>query len=504
MIVLGLCLTAPGLVLAIPMWGVLTSNGDPLGVGAIGGVLLAVVTVTLGGGLACTSVGWLFKRPPRVARVAAICAGAASSVLAAQFPVSGADLLSVSTAVTLVSAAIGGYFVALGTAATIESRLDEGTEAKPDAARYRRAFERVVTTLSTPHGAVILTVLPLLLGTAYAAAARRASARAIAEFESCVTSDRIDDYCGGAELIAVAADGKRFASLGLSGVPGSNVLSLWDRNTGLRAWHTYVDGAENEPRLAISRDGSHVAFTSGNASQLFTGAEPVRLQPCHEPGTAPDAWETRLAVAFSPDGRTMAVGGTLLCLVETATGAQVQMLGKPARSSPVTALTFGSDGALLYSLSSTVRVWDVGSGAQVSELSWASSDDLHLAEWERSGRQLSVSRDGSRVLVQTETRADQQLRLLDANTKREVHVTRLRVRVGGPLSLLGDGRRAVVGGEGLRVFDAETGNQERLLLAGVPVNTGVSPDGVSIVVGQVGQLRPRRPSITFFSERELE
>jgi Tol biopolymer transport system component len=149
----------------------------------------------------------------------------------------------------------------------------------------------------------------------------------------------------------------------LAGVSGTRVL-LRAADTGrlVRA----LDGelTYSVAGLVWSPDGTRIVATvnSGDGVPLLWEAATGRKVELAKPLT--DAFE----VAFSPDGKLLAVAKQDIRLIDVATGRELRRLS--AHRGMVYALAFSSDGGLLASGAGdkTVRVWDVATGATVASL----------------------------------------------------------------------------------------------------------------------------------------
>ena len=192
------------------------------------------------------------------------------------------------------------------------------------------------------------------------------------------------------------------------------------------------------------------------------------------------------AVAFSPDGRRLAVGGNLVGLVEGR--LRVWDLERPVRRADRAAVGGGRDqspglqprrrrlavgGGLIEG---RLRVWDLERPCAVPLISWIMGGSINALVFSPDGRRL-VSGDEVGVRVWDPERPD-----VDSLTLRSA---------GAPIQALTfspDGRRLAVGvggdgGDGMvRVWDVE--------LAGAPRRPSCSRPGAHRSRG----LEPRRPA----------
>jgi WD40 repeat protein len=177
-----------------------------------------------------------------------------------------------------------------------------------------------------------------------------------------------EDPGNGTEVsrIALAPDGRSLVTSS-----HDKRLRSWDLRSGKKRW--MADLPADAYDLAFSRDGAVVAVAcwdlDGDGRNGFvllvnvaTGKE---LQRIDRQGRSAHA------LAFSPDGKTLATGGTghTLRLWDVATGKEVSALaGHPG---PITTTSLSGDGRLLATCSDhdrVVRLWDTATGREIRRI----------------------------------------------------------------------------------------------------------------------------------------
>jgi WD40 repeat protein len=200
-------------------------------------------------------------------------------------------------------------------------------------------------------------------------------------------------YLDGSSLIAVMPSGKELVALGTRWHEGPCRVSFWDLSSGKRVRQFPVNrGGMLE--LAVAPDGRLLAtlgFSDRRTPRLeislwdpATGKQVATL-----PGLG-DAW----SMAFSPDGRRLATGGTrAIRLWEVPAGKEIDP--SPGHYGPVLALAFSSDGKSLASSDpiDPPLVWDVGRRKPRVSLPAGSEATGQAFALTPDGKHLAVARD---------------------------------------------------------------------------------------------------------------
>jgi WD40 repeat protein len=173
---------------------------------------------------------------------------------------------------------------------------------------------------------------------------------------------QLGECCDPVAAFAFAPSGDRVAAVGSGGE-----VTLWDtagERPVLRFW-----GADSPVRaLAFTPDGTTLAVGADKAVRLWDAATGAERAALGEHGHAV------VALAFSPDGRTLAsgdlCGAVKLWHVATRTErATLETTSEKDILNEVTAVAFAPDGrTLAVAVDPLVQLWDVAAGGLVARL----------------------------------------------------------------------------------------------------------------------------------------
>jgi WD40 repeat protein len=240
---------------------------------------------------------------------------------------------------------------------------------------------------------------------------------------------------------------------------------------------------EQVTALAFSRDGKTLAVASGAPSvsgELRIYPVPPAGLPAEKPAfTLPAHKDEIFALAFSPDNNTLASSGydRLIRLWDVTHGKQVRMLKD--HSDTVYGLAFNQDGSLLASASAdrAVKVWETATGRRLYTLA-ESTDWLYSLVWSPDGKHLAAAG------------VDQSIRVwaVNASAGKLVHSAYAHEAPVVRLAYSADGKTIYSLGEdrALKSWDTAT-MRERMVYAKqaeAPLSLAVRPDQKQLAVGR--------------------
>ncbi len=237
-------------------------------------------------------------------------------------------------------------------------------------------------------------------------------------------------------------DGSRLVTAGLDGT-----ARLWDASSG-REVRRFVDSIT--AAAVLSSDGSRL-LASGGVPAIWDVASGRRLMTL-DPGDGSSSYPS---VAFSPDERFVAVGGSSgrATMFDIRTGEIVRTLAhsdQPEIAAEILGVAFSPDGSTLATASgdATAKVWAVDSGELLRTLEGHESR-VHSVAYSPNGRWL-VTSSGDGVAIVWNASSGQEVTTLTG------HTGFLWDAEFSP-----DGRRIATAGEDntARLWDASTGRQ---------------------------------------------
>jgi RNA polymerase sigma factor (sigma-70 family) len=240
----------------------------------------------------------------------------------------------------------------------------------------------------------------------------------------------------------------------------------------------------NIQAVAFAPDGKSVVSTAGDHLarrwDVATGRQigSFGQQNDRDKPYAPTRW--MYAVAFSPDGKTLATGDhndgwqlNTIRLWDVATGAQTKVL--QGHTDGILCLAWSPDGKTLASASNdgSIRLWDPGKGTERHALG-GHEGAVRCVTWSHDGKQLaSAGADGT-------------VRVWDADKGTEVRSITAHAGGAGGVAFSPDGKRLVSGGADLavRLWETATGKELRSVKRDKPVRgIAFSPDGKLVASG---------------------
>lgn len=332
--------------------------------------------------------------------------------------------------------------------------------------------------------------------------------------------------------LAFAPDGKTIASAGLN-----DVVRGWDTKTGLPQW-VFTSGTTVAGPFAFSPDGKRIAIPTYHNNRtaygyaLWNFADGSREVEFEDGGYAGGSYGGN-SVAFSPDGRYLAVGAgdTRLRVWNTQTGKLRFTAPMP---SPIQELRFAPDGKTLACAGAGITLWDVETGKErvvgaghVGSLralavtadgatAFSIGNEGSVRAWNaKTGEQrwmlplksggdvpytLALTPDGTELAVGTQLGA---VRVYDAASGQELRKMPGVIGYVYGLTYAPDGKTLAAMGFDLivRLWDARTGNEQAQFVGYDGTDSGgggpvlrFTPDGKGLVSGvRRGQISPAPP-----------
>lgn len=232
----------------------------------------------------------------------------------------------------------------------------------------------------------------------------------------------------------------------------------------------------------------------GGTARRLTRDDGGKAVPWTDGDTADDRMRT-LALAFAPDGRTLASGdhhGTIRIWDLESGRILTELTGHSGR---VHVLDFSADGRSLASAADDrlFRLWDVETGEQ--RLAYESPQGNVIPFVPRLGRALVGFQPGDRTLATADFRGATTLGLWDAETG-EGRVVRGEMLSLWPFQYAPDARRLLAADpEGLALWDTQDGRRQLLIRGPHPESYGGSgsafaPDGRVVGLTWVSPVKP--------------
>jgi RNA polymerase sigma factor (sigma-70 family) len=280
---------------------------------------------------------------------------------------------------------------------------------------------------------------------------------------------------GWIEALTFSADSKVLGTAGTD-----QTVRLWDRRTGRELLRLQLAERDRPRAVAISPDGKRLAaasIPSPSTPQGFevtlriwdaaTGREQVKVR-FGKLRSAPDT------VAWSPDGKTVALAGDALRLLDAATGRQRVLY--EGNDTMVCGATFAPDGKTLAACyyDGAIRTWETATGKERSSFKIRAPSCQALA-FMPDGRHIASAGSDGYVYI--------------SDVLRGTELRRIKVHREGlaTVSLSADGKRMATGSWDATtcVWDLARDRELRRIQgpAGGITFAALSPDGKTVAIG---------------------
>jgi len=291
--------------------------------------------------------------------------------------------------------------------------------------------------------------------------------------------------------LALSPDGAMLATLGETQgewyYPWDNFIRIWDVASGketrrltMPIHKRFGDQSLGFNTLAFAPDGQTLVTAGQDDILRFwnpgTGTElrSISLGSRTYVGTRATA-----ALAFAPDGKTLAVGTNAIRLLDTASGRDVCTFGGHRAGVHATATTDGTT-AFTAGREGNVVIWDVATGKERARLDGRDQTITAMATLGSGRRLLTSGLDTALFMV---------IRLWDLTTNQElrhINTVRWEPQAALPLALSPDERTLAVPGKdkSVALIDLETGKERVKLEPHDSLVSGAAfhPDGHTLIV----------------------